>query len=338
MTNAKSVQLGAYVCLLWQLFSTAALAESGNTSAQLLFEQGRDLLEVGNIEEACPKLEQSVRLEVATGALLALAMCHEKAGKLATAWAEYKSVVKRASEAGQAEREQWASQRVTALRPLLSTLKIQLADELIRLPGLQVWRDELLLEPEFWNVAVPVDGGTYRLRVTAPGHEPWETTLTVRQQGDAQLLDVPIISLLPVNNAREPRPASSPLSPAATLPTSSSRDEVLSVPHVEDASSLSASSLSASQWWGVGLVGASLASFVTSGAMLYRAKTLSGKSDSALAWGDGATYFALGGGALAAVGASLLIWGGHQEAATSTAKLHLEVSPKGMAVGLGTSF
>jgi hypothetical protein len=332
VTNAKSVQLGACFCLLWPLFSKAALAEGGNTSAQLLFEQGRDLLEVGNIEEACPKLEQSVRLEVATGALLALAMCHEKAGKLATAWAEYKSVVERAAEAGQAEREQWASERVTTLRPLLSTLNIQITAELARVPGLQVWRDESLVAPQWWNVAVPLDGGTYRLKVTAPAHEPWEETITVRQQGDAQRLEVPLISPIKVNDKLSPLP-SSPSTTRATPLVASPRGEVASAPTVGDTSSLSAS-----QWWGVGLVGASLASFATSGVMLHRATTLSGKSDSALAWGNGATYFAVGGGALAAVGAGLLIFGGHQEAATATSKLRLEVSPTALAVGLGTSF
>lgn len=332
MTNAKSVQLGASICVLCSLFSKAALAEGGNTSAQLLFEQGRALLEVGNVEEACPKLEQSVRLEVATGALLALAMCHEQAGKLATAWAEYESVVKRAAAAGQAEREQWARERVNTLRPLLSTLNIQIAAELARVPGLQVWRDESLVAPQWWNVAVPLDGGTYRLKVTAPAHEPWEVTVTVRQQGDTHRLEVPLISPIKVTDTLSPLP-SSPAAARITPPDPSLRGEVVPVPPVADTSSLSVS-----QWWGVGLVGASLASFATSGAMLYRATTLSGKSDSALAWGNGATYFAVGGGALAAVGAGLLIFGGPKQLATATSEVRVEVSPRGLAVGLGTSF
>lgn len=330
MTNAKTVLLGARACLLWQLLSTPALAESGDASAQLLFEEGRALLEVGDVEEACRKLEQSVRLEVATGALLALAACHEKAGKLATASAEYETVLERASGAGQTERAQWATERITALRPLLSTLNIQIAAELARIPGLQVWRDESKLDPPSWNVAVPVDGGTYHLRVTAPAHEPWAAKITVRQQGDARFVQVPLLSLSQVNSDHSRGP-----SPPATSPTSAPRAQMVSVTDA-DASPPSAPFLSASQWWGVGLVSVSLASFATSGVM--RATTLSGKSDSALAWGNGATYFAVGGGVLAAVGAGLLIWGDHGEALTTTSKLRLGVSPTALAVELGTSF
>lgn len=333
MTNPKSVQLGASACLLWQLLTTAAFADSGSASAQLLFEQGRALLKVGNVEEACPKLEQSVRLEVATGALLALAMCHETAGKLATASSEYETVLERASGAGQTERAQWATERITALRPLLSTLNIQIATELARIPGLQVWRGESRLDPPSWNVAVPVDGGTFHVRVTAPAHEPWDAKITVRQQGDAQLVDVPLLSLSQVNSDLHCRGAT----PPATLPASAPSAKMGSAPDA-DASPPSAPLFSPSQWWGVGLVGVSLASFATSGVMLDRATTLSGKSDSALAWGNGATYFAVGGGVLAAVGAGLLIWGGDKEALTATSKLRLGVSPTALAVGLGTAF
>ncbi len=321
MTNAKPVQLGARTCLLCQLLSPAAFAESDSAAAQRLFEQGRELLAAGNAEAACPKLEESVRLELATGALLALAMCHEQAGKFATAWAEYERVARRAAQGGQAEREQWASERVTALRPLLSTLNVQISDDLARLPGLQVWCDERLLGSRSWNVAVPFDGGTHRLKVTAPAHEPWETTLVLRSQGDAQVLEVPLLSPLQVNERLASRPATTP------------RAEWSHPPEVAETSSPSSSQL-----WGMGLVGASLASFATSGVMLYRATTLSGKSDSALAWGDGATYFAVGGGALAAAGAALLIWGEKAEVANPTSKLSLTVSPTAMAFGLGASF
>lgn len=315
-----------------QFCATAAVAQSDD-NAQLLFEQGRDLLKLGNVEEACPKLEQSVSLEVATGALLALAMCHEKAGKFATAWAEYGDVQRRAARDGQEAREQWASERVTALRPLLSTLTIQISDELARLRGLQVWRDGLILEPEAWNVAVPVDGGTHRLKVTAPAHETWQTTLTVRQQGDSQLLEVPLLSALQVNADPAPDPGPRVASVATTPAASSPRPPVVPAAPVAEGWSPTAT-----QFWGVGLVGASLASFATSGVMLYHATTLSGESDSALAWGNGATAFALGGGALAVVGAALLIWGGETEAQSRTAKFRFEVSPTAMAVGVDTVF
>ena len=55
------------------------------TMAEALFQQGKQLLERGDAHAACPKLAESLRLDRATGTLLALAMCHEVEGRLASA-------------------------------------------------------------------------------------------------------------------------------------------------------------------------------------------------------------------------------------------------------------
>src|SRR5947207_15862051 len=89
------------VVLAALLTSSAATAEPGATaepdssapSAEALFREGRDAVKMGEYEIACPKFEESQRLDPANGTLLNLALCEEGWGHLADARRHFRQVL-----------------------------------------------------------------------------------------------------------------------------------------------------------------------------------------------------------------------------------------------------
>src|SRR6478752_1716665 len=155
--------------VLSELRPRTAFAQGANAAtAEALFEQGKQLLRAGNAPAACPKLAESQRIDPSTGTLLALAMCHEADGKLASAWAEFITVEARARNEGRLDREQAAHARSQALRPRLSTLEIRVPAAVAALPGLEVRRDGAVQGSGAWNVVVPLDAGEHVIQVSAP--------------------------------------------------------------------------------------------------------------------------------------------------------------------------
>ncbi|HEY8927477.1 MAG TPA: hypothetical protein VIU64_24010 [Polyangia bacterium] len=175
----------------------AAAAEPGPdpvAMAEALFQQGKQLLERGDAHAACPKLAESLRLERATGTLLALAMCHEVEGRLASAWAEYLEVIARAKKDGRADREEAARQWAGKLEARLSTLSVAVPAAVAEIPGLRVQRDGVPLDAPAWSTAVPVDPGPHAIVAKAPGRETWTTTLVVAGAAEHRTVTVPLLA------------------------------------------------------------------------------------------------------------------------------------------------
>ncbi len=181
--------------------------------ARTLFAEGRKLVDDGNYPDACPKFEESLRLDPGTGTSFNLADCLEHIGRTASAWARFLDVAAASKAAGQPEREQIARVRAEKLEPTLSRLVIQVAT---RTRGLVVERDGVVVGAASWGVAVPVDPGEHRLRATADGRRPWEDTTSVPPGPGTVVLSIPVLENLPP----EPHPA-----PAAKpAPTPAARD------------------------------------------------------------------------------------------------------------------
>ena len=97
----------------------AAQGAANRAAAQALFDQGRNLMKDGKFDEACPKLEESQRLDPAIGTQFNLASCYEKAGKTASAWTLYLEVAAETRKLGQSQREEVARSRAKVLEAQL---------------------------------------------------------------------------------------------------------------------------------------------------------------------------------------------------------------------------
>ncbi|HEU4538158.1 MAG TPA: hypothetical protein VFS00_28750, partial [Polyangiaceae bacterium] len=156
--------------------------------AQSLFDEARALMSQNAYAEACPKLRESYRLEPASGTLVNLAICHEQEGKLAMAYVEYNETLSRAQREGRRERERFARQRIDALTPKLTILRVQ-----VEAPreSPRVTLDGVELVPAAWGIAIPLDPGEHVLEAAVPDRVRFRQTVQARGVGESQTVRVP---------------------------------------------------------------------------------------------------------------------------------------------------
>lgn len=176
----------------------SAHAQGANVAAaEALFRDGKERMAAKDFARACPKLADSFRLDPATGTLLALALCHEREGKLASAWAEYAEAAARSKRESRADREKAAQDKVAGLEPKLSQLTIALAPGIAE-TGIEVTRNGAAVGTGTLGSAVPVDGGSYAIEATAPRKKPWRGKVNVATSGDKQTLTIPRLEEDPI--------------------------------------------------------------------------------------------------------------------------------------------
>jgi serine/threonine-protein kinase len=206
-----------------QLAFAADPPKTDPAAAQVLFYDARSLMQQGKYAEACPKLEESMRLDAGLGTQFNLADCNEHIGKITTAWAGFLEVAAGSKAANQAEREKVARKRAQALEGRLPKLVIDVAGAP---PGLEVKRDGVVVGTAAWGTAIPVDPGTHRITASAPGKQPWETTITTGEGKTARVSvprDLPTAAV-----AVAPPPAATTPATPATPPPSAGAQPVAS--------------------------------------------------------------------------------------------------------------
>lgn len=271
---------------------------SDPAAAEALFADGKQLMQRGDYEQACPKLEESYRLDPATGALLALALCHEGQARLATAWAELMEVAALAHAERNPEREHAARQRAEILRARLAFLSLRINPALAQSPGLSIEHDGVQLRPAAWGTEIPVDPGRHVLRASAPGRKPWQAEVIIARPAQREVVEVPALALVA---PRRLPPTASPTS--ATSPK-----------------------MSPLRVAGVALIGAGTTGLLFAGGALWRALSQDAMADgnctpppcnstgarqraTAIEAGDIATAASLTGGVLLGTGIALFVVG-----------------------------
>ncbi|MDC3961648.1 tetratricopeptide repeat protein [Polyangium jinanense] len=178
--------------------------------AEALFQQGRKLLDEQRYAEACMKLAESQRLDPKLGTLLNLAVCHEKEGKIATAWAEFTSAVSLARGKGQKDREQFARDHVVELKKKLAYVVLRMEAPPA---GLGMKLDDKPIDVAALNVPLPIDPGKHTVTVVAPGKRAWTGEVVVPSQPG----EIPVV-IPALEDAPEPPPEAPKPPPPEPLP------------------------------------------------------------------------------------------------------------------------
>lgn len=183
MTGSDRARLGVTAALALVLGvagprTAAAADEPSKIVAEQLFTAGRALLEAGQVDAACDKLRESQKVDPAGGTAVLLALCFEKQGKLASAWAAFHTARAMAARDGRQDRIDVAERELQAIQPRLAYLAIDVSPD-AQVPGLQVTLDDVVIGEASRDLPIPVDPGAHALRAAAPGYAASTRTVAI---------------------------------------------------------------------------------------------------------------------------------------------------------------
>jgi tetratricopeptide (TPR) repeat protein len=196
--------LSVALCVL-SLTSTAGAQGRDIASAEALFQEGRRLMDEGKSKAACPKFEESQRLDPGTGTLWHLGRCYQETGRLAKAWATYHQVAQEAQRTGETAKVKAALKRAKELKPKLHNLVIIVPKEHL-VDDLVVTRDGITVGNGAWGAKVPVDLGKILIEASAAEHRGWSKTVKVAGKAKLHSVTVPLLKKRPKIIAPIPKP------------------------------------------------------------------------------------------------------------------------------------
>ena len=214
-----------FIAAFSRAITAAPAAEAA--AAQALFQEGRQLMEQGVYDRSCAKFAESHRIDPAVGTLLNLALCYEKAGKTASAWATYLEAAAASRSRSQKEREDVARERAASIEPRLTKLTVTVA-KAGQVPALEVKRDGQVVGQGTWGTAIPIDPGQHVIEACAPNYHCWRRELVAAEAQPNLALEVPPLEPIRDAPAAPPTTASTKASTPAEAPPLPSRTAVTS--------------------------------------------------------------------------------------------------------------
>lgn len=207
MTPGDRLRIAALAAAI-VLAASPVAANAQAPEAEALFREGRKLLDEGKTAAACEKFAASERLERSVGTLLNLGDCHERLGKLASAWAAFKKAEATARRAGNDDKRLAEARRRARLVEVdLSMLTILVPPE-SRLEGLVIRRGDDIVDGASWGDEVPLDPGPYLISAEAPGRQRWEAEVIIAERSDRDTITIPRLEKLSYS---EPEPEPEPV-------------------------------------------------------------------------------------------------------------------------------
>ena len=179
----------AFSATLSPLAHAQTAGETGNV-AEALFRDGVSLFDAGHVHDACEKFAESFRLDPANGTLQNLALCHEREGKTASAWAEFSQLAGRAAQAEQREREQMARARAAALAPRVTRVRLVFGDA-SNVERVEI--DQQELGRAAWTSPLPLDPGTHTFVFAAKTKKTEALSVRIAAEGQLVRVDVPML-------------------------------------------------------------------------------------------------------------------------------------------------
>jgi hypothetical protein len=166
------------LCLVATL---GGIAFADNKKADELFKQAKKLMADKRYSEACPKFEESFKLDPGIGGELNIARCYEEWGKLGRAYRAYLDAEKQAKDANDS-RQAKIHELVAAIQPLVPKLVIHIPKD-AETDGLKVSIDGIVVEKD--DLANPqlVDPGPKQVEYTLPGGFKKSTLIPVERGG-----------------------------------------------------------------------------------------------------------------------------------------------------------
>ncbi len=176
-------------------------------AAEALYQAGRELLTKNDWEGACAKFDASMQLDPVASTSINVANCLEHFNKPASAWSELLRARTLNQDTLGDERKKTLDEVITktiaALEPRVPKLRLGLSP---RVEGTAVLRDGVELPRGTLDDPIPMDPGDHTLLIRAPGFEPFEKTVTLRE-GETLALEVALAASPKVTTAPPPPPA-----------------------------------------------------------------------------------------------------------------------------------